>query len=67
LGHVTDFLDLGIGSTRWPVFNLADVAVVVGAAGLGVALLADMARERRAARSPAAAESASLPDENSAG
>jgi len=35
LGHVTDFIDMGIGSARWPVYNLADVAVVAGALGLG--------------------------------
>jgi signal peptidase II len=29
-GEVVDFLDVGIGSTRWPVFNIADSAVVVG-------------------------------------
>ena len=29
-GSVTDFLDLGIGTIRWPTFNLADVAVVLG-------------------------------------
>ena len=30
MGEVVDFLDVGIGSTRWPVFNVADSAVVVG-------------------------------------
>jgi signal peptidase II len=29
-GTVVDFLDIGVGSTRWPVFNLADSAVTVG-------------------------------------
>lgn len=43
LGHVVDYLDLHI----WPVFNLADVAIVVGA-GL---LVLVMAREGRQARS----------------
>jgi len=67
LGHVTDFVDMGVGTTRWPVFNIADVAVVIGAAGLGLALLADMARERRRVASPTAApDPASLPEENSA-
>jgi len=28
---VVDFLDVGIGSTRWPVFNVADMAVSTGA------------------------------------
>lgn len=30
MGEVVDFLDVGIGTTRWPVFNVADSAVVVG-------------------------------------
>lgn len=29
-GRVVDFIDIGIGSTRWPVFNIADAAVVIG-------------------------------------
>jgi signal peptidase II len=29
-GHVTDFLDVGIGATRWPTFNIADSFIVVG-------------------------------------
>jgi signal peptidase II len=30
LGEVIDFVDVGIGSHRWPVFNVADIAVTVG-------------------------------------
>ena len=30
LGEVVDFIDVGIGSYRWPVFNVADVAVTIG-------------------------------------
>ncbi len=30
-GEVIDFLNLGIGRYRWPVFNLADLAVTAGA------------------------------------
>ncbi len=30
LGWVTDFIDVGWGSLRWPVFNPADMAVVTG-------------------------------------
>jgi len=69
LGHVIDFIDVGIGSLRWPVFNLADVAVVAGAVGLGVWVLADgAAARRRAAGGPAAvrAEAVTGPEENSA-
>jgi signal peptidase II len=29
-GYVTDFVSVGIGDTRWPTFNVADSAVVVG-------------------------------------
>lgn len=31
-GKVTDFIDVGIGSLRWPTFNVADASVVVGVA-----------------------------------
>lgn len=30
LSRVVDFLDFGFGDLRWPVFNVADIAVVVG-------------------------------------
>jgi signal peptidase II len=29
-GRVTDFLDIGIGLTRWPTFNLADSFILIG-------------------------------------
>ena len=29
-GRVTDYLDLGLGSRRWPTFNLPDTAIVLG-------------------------------------
>lgn len=32
LGAVTDFLDVFVGRHHWPAFNLADAAIVVGAA-----------------------------------
>ncbi len=35
---VVDFLDFGIGGMRWPVFNVADIAVTVGALLLAVSL-----------------------------
>lgn len=31
-GRVTDFLDVGLGAARWPAFNLADSAIVLGVA-----------------------------------
>jgi lipoprotein signal peptidase len=33
-GRVTDFLDVGLGATRWPTFNLADSAIMIGIAWL---------------------------------
>ena len=38
-GRVTDFLDFGVGLTRWPTFNLADTAITVGIAALLLQLL----------------------------
>lgn len=29
-GRVTDFLDVGIGTARWPTFNLADSFILIG-------------------------------------
>ena len=41
LGHVIDFLDVGIGATRWYTSNLADVSIVLGVILLGIATLWD--------------------------
>ncbi len=30
LGKVIDFLDIGVGTVRWPIFNVADIGVTVG-------------------------------------
>lgn len=30
LGYVVDFIDVGAGSLRWPTFNVADSAFVIG-------------------------------------
>jgi len=30
-GEVVDFIDCGIGGLRWPIFNVADIAVTAGA------------------------------------
>jgi signal peptidase II len=47
---VVDFLDVGIGSHRWWVFNVADSAVTVGAILLLVSFLMEESRERSSAR-----------------
>ena len=38
-GQVIDFLDVGIGVHRWPVFNVADMGVSVGAVFLLIYLM----------------------------
>ncbi|MGM0484459.1 MAG: signal peptidase II [Candidatus Krumholzibacteriota bacterium] len=30
-GNVIDFIDMGVGGYRWPTYNVADIAVTVGA------------------------------------
>ena len=35
---VVDFVDVGIGTLRWPTFNVADSAITVGAIALAVSL-----------------------------
>jgi signal peptidase II len=35
---VVDFLDVGVGNIRWPVFNIADIAVTSGAVFLALSL-----------------------------
>ena len=44
-GKVIDFLDFYVGSIHWPAFNVADSAIVVGAA----LLMVDLARGRKGA------------------
>lgn len=43
---VVDFLDLGIGDLRWPVFNVADIAVTTGAIFLALSLWQEDQRPR---------------------
>ncbi len=38
-GSVVDFIDVGIGDLRWPVFNVADMAVSLGMMVLIVVIL----------------------------
>ncbi|HEY1336592.1 MAG TPA: signal peptidase II [Bryobacteraceae bacterium] len=38
-GHVTDFLEVYIGSYHWPTFNIADSAIVIGSGLLLIDLL----------------------------
>lgn len=47
---VVDFLDFGFGNLRWPVFNVADIAVSVGAVLLAISLWREDQEAARAAR-----------------
>jgi len=42
MGKVTDFLDMGASGWRWPTFNVADIAIVIG--GIAVFLVFRKAR-----------------------
>jgi len=46
---VVDFIDVGIGDMRWPTFNVADMAVSIGAFLLAWVLWGDERAERNAA------------------
>lgn len=53
-GLVTDVIDIGLGAVRWPAFNLADAAIVVGVAG--IILLAPASRSLERPREPTGQE-----------
>lgn len=51
---VVDFIDMGLGPTRWPTYNVADIGVSCGAVALAISFwLEDTRREREAAAQPA--------------
>lgn len=50
LGQVVDFIDVGVGATRWYTSNLADVSIVLGVILLGLATLLDGQHDRPPAR-----------------
>ena len=45
---VVDFIDVGIGSLRWPTFNVADAAVTCGAITLAIVLWVEGRHEAQA-------------------
>jgi signal peptidase II len=55
---VVDFIDIGIGDSRWPTFNVADMAVSAGAILLAWVLWQE---DRAEASASAAASSAPVP------
>lgn len=48
-GAVTDFIDVHLGATHWPAFNLADSAIMVGTGWLLAASLRRAGPDRRPA------------------
>jgi lipoprotein signal peptidase len=36
---VTDWIDVGIGLTRWPTFNVADIGISLGVLFLAILLI----------------------------
>jgi signal peptidase II len=55
---VVDFIDIGFGMHRWPTFNVADMAVSIGAFLLAWVLWGEEQREREAAPATLANEGA---------
>jgi signal peptidase II len=53
---VVDFLDVGIGTSRWPTFNVADIAVSCGAVLLAIVLWREDATRQAASGSPDVAD-----------
>ena len=51
---VVDVVDVGIGSLRWPTFNVADSAITVGAIALAVSLWLEGRAQERAKEARAA-------------
>jgi signal peptidase II len=49
---VVDFLDVGVGTLRWPTFNVADIAVSCGAIALAISLWREDARRSEPASVP---------------
>lgn len=45
---VVDFVDIGVGSWRWPTFNVADSAITIGAIALGLSLWQEGRAQQRA-------------------
>lgn len=58
---VVDFIDIGVGSTRFWTFNVADSAVTVGAVMLGWVLLQEDRQQRRQRNAAPAATSSDAP------
>ena len=53
---VVDFLDVGVGLTRWPTFNVADSAITIGAIVLALSLWLEGRAQQEAPKEARAAE-----------
>ena len=53
---VVDFLDVGVGLTRWPTFNVADSAITIGAIVLALSLWLEGRAQQDATKEARAAE-----------
>ncbi|MGH7529649.1 MAG: signal peptidase II [Gemmatimonadales bacterium] len=51
---VVDFVDIGVGTWRWPTFNVADSAITIGAIALGLSLWQEGRAQQRAKEARAA-------------
>ena len=49
---VIDFIDVGVGTLRWPTFNVADIGVSCGAVALAISFWLEDARRAREAAQP---------------
>jgi len=67
LGKVIDFIEMGIGRYRWPVYNVADMGVTIGVILLALRLMVDSRRARgdQEADAPRADSEAGVPPEPS--
>ena len=60
---VVDFIDVGIGTMRWPTFNIADMAVSTGAFMLAWVLWGEDRAAAAAARAPDPVPAPAIPNE----
>lgn len=60
-GKVIDFVDIGIGNTRWPIFNVADSAVTVGMIILVTVMLFDKSHKEQEEDNELTAEKEAYP------